>query len=465
MYYTRQLFNALINNAKTEKVPFASGILKEVIEKAMGTPLLMKCNFFRQTNVTWRDPIGSPGTIVLVDLPGYGYSTAKEDSSINWNELTLSYLKHRETLRLVVILADSRVGLKKSDLEVINICSKYKVKWQVVLSKCDHVKPVELAKAIQKARLMVTNFKGSHSPVIAASATKNQNLDQLRGIIDPFRIEKGLARMISRQLKENAKANMWNKSSQTDAKATASTMKESQSNDLMVNRTKLVQVLPENSLQGYNLRRHLTKPKDPYTPDHIALECLCEVFDRIKAPEGFVDQLHELAPMGPICIQQEIELPTEPTFMSIDGSLMCTMDIEACKIDNLATSTTSVPKSENLIQEKISSFQRKLDSGMLVAHTLQRPKLGTSYKRVLSLFQPKKRKVSNEPKEQKGTWNKVYIKWQRWSRKHPELAASVGAPTKAQVTKESRKQKVRKQQLRLYRERLAAQKQHVQTNE
>eukprot|EP00371_Babesia_bovis_P000205 XP_001608852.1 GTP-binding protein engB [Babesia bovis T2Bo] len=147
--------------------------------------------------------VGTPSTVIFVDMPGYGYSTAKDDLSMQWNEFSLSYLKHRNTLKLLVVLVDCRIGLKQSDLEVINFCDKYKVKWQVVLAKADMVKPVLVAKMLHKVRLELAIFRSSNGKPIAISSTKNQNLEEIRGILEHFNVDKPTAHLLLQNRKRD----------------------------------------------------------------------------------------------------------------------------------------------------------------------------------------------------------------------------------------------------------------------
>ncbi len=54
----------------------------------------------------------------LVDLPGYGYAKVPRGFSDGWKKLIESYLLNRETLRLSVLLIDSRRGWMEKDREL-----------------------------------------------------------------------------------------------------------------------------------------------------------------------------------------------------------------------------------------------------------------------------------------------------------------------------------------------------------
>src|SRR5882672_7551568 len=64
-------------------------------------------------------PLG--GVLTLVDLPGYGYAKAAKHKIADWSDLTLQYLKGRQRLRRVMVMIDSRHGLKDSDRALFDL--------------------------------------------------------------------------------------------------------------------------------------------------------------------------------------------------------------------------------------------------------------------------------------------------------------------------------------------------------
>eukprot|EP00966_Prymnesium_polylepis_P219659 5081441-Prymnesium_polylepis.1 len=54
-------------------------------------------------------------------MPGYGFAFAREQDIAAWTELSSSYLQQRSTLKLVLVVLDARVGLKPSDLTLLQV--------------------------------------------------------------------------------------------------------------------------------------------------------------------------------------------------------------------------------------------------------------------------------------------------------------------------------------------------------
>ena len=59
-------------------------------------------------------------SMLLADLPGYGFAFASEEKATEWRELMRHYLLERgNSLKRVLLLIDSRHGLKKADFDFL----------------------------------------------------------------------------------------------------------------------------------------------------------------------------------------------------------------------------------------------------------------------------------------------------------------------------------------------------------
>ena len=83
--------------------------------------------------------------LTLVDMPGYGYAQAAKEVKADWQGLMFEYLRGRPTLQRVVLLLDSRIELKASDLAVMELLDRAAVTYQIVLTKADGIRPGALA--------------------------------------------------------------------------------------------------------------------------------------------------------------------------------------------------------------------------------------------------------------------------------------------------------------------------------
>lgn len=142
--------------------------------------------------VFWQ--IGTPATLCLVDLPGYGFAMQPEEKRLQWTEFTLWYVRARRNLRRVFVLIDARAGLKPTDREMIAYLERHNVPWQVVVTKCDKVKWKDVAKRVT---LMQDELSGSRKMAgqpVPVSALKRKGMDSLREIIDGMKVKKEIVK-------------------------------------------------------------------------------------------------------------------------------------------------------------------------------------------------------------------------------------------------------------------------------
>lgn len=114
-------------------------------------------NFF---NVT-----GTPFSLNLVDLPGYGYAKVPLDVKKQWGPMMERYLSGRESLRGVVLILDIRRIPSEDDLQMLNWLRSYNRRPIIVLTKCDKVTKNErskqtaaIATALQMDKSLLIHF-------------------------------------------------------------------------------------------------------------------------------------------------------------------------------------------------------------------------------------------------------------------------------------------------------------------
>lgn len=126
----------------------------------------------------------------LVDLPGYGYAKAPKGQVDAWNELIRDYLRGRPNLRVVMMLVDSRHGLKPPDLETIELLGKAAVPFQIVLTKTDLVARAELTKREAEITTALAKKAAALSGLILTSSRKLAGLEELRAAMAAYALAK-----------------------------------------------------------------------------------------------------------------------------------------------------------------------------------------------------------------------------------------------------------------------------------
>ena len=123
------------------------------------------------------------GPVTLVDMPGYGYAAAPKAKVAAWTDLIHAYLKGRANLLRVYVLVDARRGLGPADDPVLTSLDETAVSYQVVLTKCDAVKPQALVECEAAARAALAKHPAAFPEVLATAADTGAGIPELRAAI------------------------------------------------------------------------------------------------------------------------------------------------------------------------------------------------------------------------------------------------------------------------------------------
>ncbi|CAM9167220.1 unnamed protein product [Pylaiella littoralis] len=136
---------------------------------------------------------GKRAKMVLADMPGYGFAYAQEEQREDWKGLMMAYLKGRGApLKRVMLLLDARHGFKKADIEFLerlydpkgpSPLGKYRPpKIQILLTKCDLVKRIDLARrvALVRQQLEEVSRRQTNLSTMTISALKGAGVVELQ---------------------------------------------------------------------------------------------------------------------------------------------------------------------------------------------------------------------------------------------------------------------------------------------
>jgi GTP-binding protein len=118
----------------------------------------------------------------LVDLPGFGYARVPEALRAHWRTEIDAYLRQRDSLRGVVLIADIRHPLKPFDRQMLAFCAACGLACHLLLTKTDKLSRTHAQNALSAVRRLC---RDEHWPatVQAFSATAGTGVDEARGAI------------------------------------------------------------------------------------------------------------------------------------------------------------------------------------------------------------------------------------------------------------------------------------------
>ncbi len=123
------------------------------------------------------------GRLTLVDLPGYGYARASKARVADWTRLIRDYLRGRPTLARVMLLIDARHGFKPVDLDIMATLDVAAVVYEIVLTKADKAKSVELQDVCRAIEKELVRHAAAYPTQVVTSAAKGQCIERLRATI------------------------------------------------------------------------------------------------------------------------------------------------------------------------------------------------------------------------------------------------------------------------------------------
>ena len=129
-------------------------------------------NFFNQLD-----------SLMIVDLPGYGFARAPLDVVRRWNENVNLYLKGRHQLRRVFLLIDVRHGIKQIDIDMMKMLDDAAVNYQITLTKLDKVSSSTATSVMSQISAIYPDHPAMHPIILSTSSEAGLGLDEIRGEI------------------------------------------------------------------------------------------------------------------------------------------------------------------------------------------------------------------------------------------------------------------------------------------
>ena len=115
----------------------------------------------------------------LVDLPGYGYAKTSKSQQKEWGLMIGEYLKHRETLKGIILIIDIRRGLMELDDAFLDFYLPLNKPLHILLTKSDKLKK----QACRKSLDSVESIVGEGSSIQLFSSLKKLGTEEARETI------------------------------------------------------------------------------------------------------------------------------------------------------------------------------------------------------------------------------------------------------------------------------------------
>ena len=127
--------------------------------------------------------VGEPTRLRLVDMPGYGFAKAPPRVVEQWKRLVRDFLRGRVVLKRVLVLIDSRHGIKDVDREMMQMLDQSAVGYRLVLTKADKIKASELDKVLAETMAEARKHPAAFPVVAVTSSEKGMGIEDLRAAV------------------------------------------------------------------------------------------------------------------------------------------------------------------------------------------------------------------------------------------------------------------------------------------
>jgi GTP-binding protein len=120
------------------------------------------------------------GSVLLVDLPGYGYAKVSQTERRSWRKLVEGYLEGRAPLRVAILLQDVRRDPRDDEIDLLAWLGEQSVPVLVAVTKCDKL---GASKRAARVREIARALGLPDHAVVPTSATKGSGMADLwRGL-------------------------------------------------------------------------------------------------------------------------------------------------------------------------------------------------------------------------------------------------------------------------------------------
>ena len=128
--------------------------------------------------------------INIVDLPGYGYANVSKLLREQLSFLIETYIKDRENLSHIFLLVDAKVGIKNSDIDMLDLINFYQKKISIVFTKIDKCSKSHTDNQNNSILSLMKNYPNIFTQTFFTSIKTNEGIIDVQKEI--FRLSKNL---------------------------------------------------------------------------------------------------------------------------------------------------------------------------------------------------------------------------------------------------------------------------------
>ena len=121
--------------------------------------------------------------INIIDLPGYGFAKVSKVMREKLKILIEDYIQNRENLNCVFLLIDAKVGIKNSDIDMLDFLNNFSRKFSIVLTKIDKISSSKTNFQKNSILSLMKNYKETFQNIYLSETKKNNGIYEIQKTI------------------------------------------------------------------------------------------------------------------------------------------------------------------------------------------------------------------------------------------------------------------------------------------
>ena len=121
--------------------------------------------------------------INIVDLPGYGFAKVSKVMRDNLKYLIEDYIINRNILNHIFLLIDSKVGVKNSDIDMLDYINSGSKKFSIILTKIDKISMNQNDYQSKSILSLMKNYENNFENLYLSETKKNNGIITIQKII------------------------------------------------------------------------------------------------------------------------------------------------------------------------------------------------------------------------------------------------------------------------------------------
>ena len=121
--------------------------------------------------------------INIIDLPGYGFAKVSKIMREKLIVLIENYIEYRKELDHVFLLIDSKVGIKNSDIDMLDFLNNCSRNFSVILTKIDKISFNQADFQKNSILSLMKNYNKTFKDIYLSETKKNNGINEIQKTI------------------------------------------------------------------------------------------------------------------------------------------------------------------------------------------------------------------------------------------------------------------------------------------